>query len=1132
MGKSKPSGGAKEMDPVALHRKLEPIYEMIDGGNNKAALKSIDRELLSKFPAMQIGRVLKGIVLQRMGKDDEGLDLCESVRLEGPRDDTVLHTLSLFYKNTGRTEQTTAMFEAAAEAQPRNPEYLRSLFQSYARDRAFVKQQTCAMKLYRLTNDPKHIMWAVCGALLQTRDGSESVDDDDDAKRKRDAALLQLASTMCAKLEAGGAVRDRETCLVYARVLRESGKGEKALELLESPLGERCVRMPAERRRLCAAQASSLGPRFAPRADEHWRAVLESAPDDWEAMSAALDIAMPGTIPAVVRAPSPPAGGAFARRQAHGAAGDAAAAEALSALVAAAGLDPRAADASLEAGRALVAALRAAADAKGGAKAAGRGAYLLSVELAWRETQVRRDAGDASPSLALADAIFEYWRAFGAWTSCARDLRPYAELIAPEAARASLRDALGRAAAEIDLAEEKGEKQNPAERNRATRRAAAAESVRAALGLCGGSWLDASSRSGGIKGLSMPRLVNPAEGRALARTFIAKYRRARRLVPENADPREPVPGDAFAALGAQALAAEAVSWAARGLESGDASGVWDASGDGEVVMSLLACCALSEEALRASPNHAELRLVLVTAYSLLGASTAASDALAPLDVKNIQMDTMAHFVLSCSESGCAPSVLLKYCRLAERLRLDAKRDIAEAGVKAYDNGAFTKALEFVDFHARLCNSHAARKFAAASARVALRETMLKLGDATVEPQTRQSGRFPETLVNVLDEAVQALGPLESDASPTRDADEFAKTFNEDATLNPTFAPPFHGDAGLSACDWWAGPARSPDAGTSEKVPVGGAHDKGMGFGVSVAHRAGWARATRRRVVELHALRLAARAADESSADIFEETKGNVQAVLAAAEALARTGEANEAPGEACARARAPVTAAAARVSDAALRALACLLALRTSGGGGEHLARDAADALDAYADAFASFCDGATAGFRGDASAPRVERAAARGAVPLLFHAVAEAGATATATLRAYACALAAKRCPGFASLEKGARESLAFAAQRASGTVAAAVRAAAAAADATASGEGKEADALADRVDKWMGILAEREDPHDGRELGRALRREVCEDVARRIVAAHRVALNAVKAHADRFAALAEETADALSRA
>jgi len=1140
------------MDPVALHRKLEPIYEMIDGGNNKAALKSIDRELLSKFPAMQIGRVLRGIVLQRMGRDDEGMDLCESVRLEGPRDDTVLHTLSLFYKNTGRTEQTVAMFEAAAEARPGEPEYLRSLFQSYARAGAFVKQQTCAMKLYRLSNDPKHVMWAVCGALLQTRngDGPETSAGDSD-RPKRDDALMKLASTMCAKLEAGGAVRDRETCLVYARVLRESGKGEKALELLESPLGERCVPMPAERNRLCAAQASVLGAPFAPRAMEHWRAVLESAPDDWEAMSAALDIAMPGTRPAVVRAPSPLAGGAFARRDAHAAAGDAAGdaaggpgPEALASRVAAAGLDPRAADASLAAGRALVAALGAAADAKGGAKAAGRGAYLLRVELAWRETQLRRsdpspDAGDGPgprearvPS--LADAIFEYWRAFGAWTSCARDLRPYAELVAPESSRVSLSDALGRAAAEIerDLARDPrgggAGGDEAAELNRATRRVVAAESVRAALGLCGGSWRDAR-RSGGVKGLSMPRLASPADGRALARTFIAKYRRARRLVPENADPREPVPGDAFAALGAQALAAEAASWAARGGDaSGDDAGVaGDAPGDAEVVMALLACCALSEEALRASPNHAELRLCLVAAYALLGASTAASDALAPLDVKNIQMDTMAHHVLPCAESGCASSVLLEYCGLAERLNADARRDIAEAGVKAYENGAYTKALEFVDFRARLAGSHAARKFAAARARVALREAILALGGAQ-ELRGRETGRFPESLLSVLDEAAEALGPLASNSSN----DEFARKFNEDATLNPTFAPPFHGDAGLSACDWWAGHARSPNAETTEDVPVGGAHDRGVGFGVSVAHRAGWARALRRRVVELHALRLAARVAD-ADAGVFEEETENVAAVVAAAEALAEGGRADAAPGDAWARARAPVTAAAARVSDAALRALARLIALRTaSGAGAGAAARDAAEAIDAYADAFSSLCGGATAGLLGDASAreppgPLAERAAARGAVPLLFHAVAEAGATATATLRAYACALAARGCPGLAHLEKGARESLAGAARRASGTVAAAARAAAAAAGAAAADEGKEADALADRVDKWMGTLTSSDDAREGR----ALRREAYADVARRVIAAHRVTLNAVKTHAERFAAFAEETDETLSR-
>ena len=73
MGKaSKPSAGSA-VDSVTLHRKLEPIYEMIDSRNNKAALKAI-AQLLSKYPGLQIGRVLKGIVVQRMGKDEEGYE--------------------------------------------------------------------------------------------------------------------------------------------------------------------------------------------------------------------------------------------------------------------------------------------------------------------------------------------------------------------------------------------------------------------------------------------------------------------------------------------------------------------------------------------------------------------------------------------------------------------------------------------------------------------------------------------------------------------------------------------------------------------------------------------------------------------------------------------------------------------------------------------------------------------------------------------------------------------------------------------------------------------------------------------------------------------------------------------------
>ena len=48
---------------------------------------------------------------------------------------------------------------------------------------------------------------------------------------------------------------------------------------------------------------------------------------------------------------------------------------------------------------------------------------------------------------------------------------------------------------------------------------------------------------------------------------------------------------------------------------------------------------------------------------------------------------------------------LHVCQLADQLRNDAGKDIAEAGVTAYNQGVYTKALEFVDFHRRLKVSH-------------------------------------------------------------------------------------------------------------------------------------------------------------------------------------------------------------------------------------------------------------------------------------------------------------------------------------------------------------------------------------------------------------------------------------------
>ena len=237
---------------MSVMRKLEPIYELIDAGNNKGALQAIDRDLLRKYPALQIGRVLKGIVLGRLGRFDEGRELCESVRAEGPSDDTVLNTLALYYRQNDMRAELIGAFESASERQPRNVEYLKTLFSAYARDYVHVKQQQCAMKLYRLTNDPKHITWAVCAMLVQSRDVP---------------SLIRVAAAACAKLRDAGAVRDRETLLVCARVFREAGDIDASLALLDGPIGDACLPMLAERASLRAATASPPGIRTSPPRD-------------------------------------------------------------------------------------------------------------------------------------------------------------------------------------------------------------------------------------------------------------------------------------------------------------------------------------------------------------------------------------------------------------------------------------------------------------------------------------------------------------------------------------------------------------------------------------------------------------------------------------------------------------------------------------------------------------------------------------------------------------------------------------------------------------------------------------------------------------------------------------------------
>ena len=1092
MGKStKPA--AAPPDTISLHRKLDPIYECVDTGQNKAALKLIG-DLLKKYPTLQIARVLKGITLSRMGMEDQGMELCEEVRAEGPADDTVLNTLALFYKNVGAAQQQVEMFEQASERDPRNSEHLTLLFQAYARAYDFVKQQQCAMKLYRLTNNPKHVMWAICAMLMQA-----------DAN----PTALALAAGLCSKLEAKGSIADRESLLVYARVLRESGQGEKALELLEGDLGERLLPMAAERAVLCATQAAALGK--TETAATHWRAVLTHAPDDWAAMSQVLDIAMPLTRAAAAHKPQVPAGGTrmLVRSHSVGGAGvakvsskgfrsdDETVAELLGRVSIGDGRPDRAQ--AIERGRTVSAQVRAAADALGGAPTVGRGAYLLDAEFAWRAAQLGDDESK------LGDAMMSYWADFGHWTSCARDLRPYCDAIVRTNARVAreFSDQFVDAASAMPEPEDGGK-----EAQRHLRRVIAAHAIASQLGRCGGSWRVAPGDRDAPFGLARPSLGR-GEGRGRAAAAMELYRKSKSTFA-GPDPREPTPADTAALLAMQALCAEATGHLLRGGrdENGSNGSLIEAA------TSLLAAAAVAEEGVSASPNHAELRLGLTSVYALLGAATAARDVFAPLDVKNIQMDSMIHHVLPIAEGGASPQVTFRVTQFADNLRNDARRDVPDGCVKAYENGIYTKALEYVDFHERLRASHSLAAATVARVRATLRETLCG-GGVTVRDCEKKGPVAGVTgpVMGALDAAAKACQSLI--AQNTR--------YNEDLGTNPVWHPPHHGANSLAVPDWWMTKI-AVDLPSGCAVAVAGVHDAGAGGGgASVAHRAGWRAAIRRRCAEIHALH---RAAAISSPDAASPSPGlNVLAAVRAIETLREEPSDANALADAAA-ALAPVTADADAVSDAMLAAIASLLRL---GGTAECREEDvvaATRSLDAFAAAFASLCARASAGVRADDDA--VARAA-NGAVPFAFYAVADAGVGATVALQSWAAAVQGKgqnggsngqngrRAAGDPALVAAVRSAASSAADAIAGVVDAAVHAC------VGSSEVEDARRVFGAMDEWCGV--------EERSGGRLLSSGYAAEAAKKVVASHRSTLGAVRDHGERLVAQLRVVANSVER-
>jgi len=255
-------------------RRLRPIYDWLDNGNNKKALQEADK-VLKKQPEFQCCRVLKCLALIRLGKEGEAEVILNKVLSESPVEEGALQAMTIAWRELQQPEKICQMYEGAVKKEPSNEEFLTHLFMSYVRLGEHKKQQLAAMNLYKVASKNPYYFWSVMSLVLQAVEGDPKL-----AK----TVHLPLAHKMVQKMETSGKLEQEQEVLLYILILELKEDWKAGLEVLNGPLGKKLAKS-ASYRNFCFSKRVEFH-----LASEDWEEVanlareeLDRLPDQWSA---------------------------------------------------------------------------------------------------------------------------------------------------------------------------------------------------------------------------------------------------------------------------------------------------------------------------------------------------------------------------------------------------------------------------------------------------------------------------------------------------------------------------------------------------------------------------------------------------------------------------------------------------------------------------------------------------------------------------------------------------------------------------------------------------------------------------------------------------------------------------------
>ncbi|KAM6986432.1 N-alpha-acetyltransferase 25, NatB auxiliary subunit [Aplochiton taeniatus] len=252
-------------------RRLRPIYDYLDNGNNKMAIQQADK-LLKKHKDLYCAKVLKAIGLQRTGKQDEAFSLAQEVSTLEPTDDNSLQALTILYREMHRPELVTKLYEAAVKKVPLSEEYHSHLFMAYARVGEYKKMQQAGMALYKIVPKNPYYFWSVMSLVMQAISAQD--------EKLAQTMFLPLAERMVEKMVKEEKIEAEAEVQLYFIILERLGKCVEALEVIRGPLGEKLTSELQSRENKCMMLYQRL--QRWPECNALSHKILVKNPDDWQ----------------------------------------------------------------------------------------------------------------------------------------------------------------------------------------------------------------------------------------------------------------------------------------------------------------------------------------------------------------------------------------------------------------------------------------------------------------------------------------------------------------------------------------------------------------------------------------------------------------------------------------------------------------------------------------------------------------------------------------------------------------------------------------------------------------------------------------------------------------------------------